>query len=244
MLRVVPCIPSLWKRFRDHHYKTKNLSTIANTFVALARCTVVKRSTSTVESTAVMAWDEPVAMVSTIRHNGRKNTAGVIPHRAHRTVVLPSWQGLGIGSHISDAAGELHLRAGGEYFGQTVHPAFGGYRDRSPLWKSTAYNHTWQEFKIENWKQRKKNIRVRLDVPRFIFSHQYVGARSAEELESMKGVLPEGAAAGAAVDAAAAAAAASGASLLEKVEGGVGDAVLPQAQRDAYQRGRMLIELA
>ena len=80
-------------------------------------------------------------------------------------------------------------------------------------------------------------------MPRFIFSHQYVGARSAEELESMKGVLPEGAAAGAAVDAAAAAAA-SGASLLEKVEGGVGDAVLPQAQRDAYQRGRMLIELA
>ena len=183
-----------------------------------------------------MVWDEPVAMVSTIRHNGRKNRAGVIPHRAHRTVVLPSWQGLGIGSHVSDAAGEFHLRAGGEYFGQTVHPAFGGYRDRSPLWKGTAYNHTWQEFKIENWKQRKKNIRVRLDVPRFIFSHQYVGAKSEEELESMQGVPPDGG--GAASSKAAS-------SERDRANGG-GDAdetLLPWRQRREYQEKRMRVNL-
>ena len=190
-LRVVPCVPSAWMRFRNYHYKTKNLSKIANTFVALARCTISSLSGegsdgSDARHLKVVAWDEPVAMVSTIRHNGRKNNAGVMPHRAHRTVVLPSWQGLGIGSHVSDAAGELHVRAGGEYFGQTVHPAFGGYRDRSPLWKSTAFNHTWQEYKIENWKQRKKNIRVRLNVPRFIYSHQYIGSLNNEELEKMK----------------------------------------------------------
>ena len=243
VLRVVPCVPSLWRRFRDHHYKTKNLSTIANTFVALANCTVTRSGTfiGGNETTEVMAWDEPVAMVSTIRHNGRKNSAGVIPHRAHRTVVLPSWQGLGIGSHVSDAAGELHLCAGGEYFGQTVHPAFGGYRDRSPLWRGTAYNHTWQEFKIENWKQRKKNIRVRLDVPRFIFSHQYVGVKSSKELESMRGVLPE--------DAGDSAAGGTDAVATLKKLGDAGSChdgcneLLPQAQRYAYQRGRMRVEI-
>lgn len=230
-LRVVPCVPSAWMRFRNYHYKTKNLSKIANTFVGLARCTTSSLTGgdsdgSEARHLKMMAWDEPVAMVSTIRHNGRKNGAGVVPHRAHRTVVLPSWQGLGIGSHMSDAAGELHVRAGGEYFGQTVHPAFGGYRDRSPLWKSTAFNHTWQEFKIENWKQRKKNIRVRLNVPRFIYSHQYIGSLSEEELQNMKAEKQE---------------AGSQDTVCHPVDA-TGESVLSQASREAYRKTRMRIE--
>ena len=172
-LRIVPCVPSLWRSFRAHHYKTKKLSQVATTYVALATLT----THDTASGRGVAEKEVPVAMVSTIRHNGKANAvSGVTPSRAHRTVVLPEWQGLGIGSHVSDGAGEIRYAGmGSEYHGQTVHPAFGSYRDRSPLWVASQYNHTLQEYKIETWKQRKKFIRVRLDVPKFIYSHRYVG---------------------------------------------------------------------
>ena len=96
--------------------------------------------------------------------------------RAHRTVVLPAWQGLGIGSRLSDAAAALHHREGCDYYGQTVHPRFGAYRDSSPLWRGTLWNHSTQRFKIESWTQRTANTRVRLRTPRYVYSHYFVGA--------------------------------------------------------------------
>ena len=95
--------------------------------------------------------------------------------RAHRTVVLPAWQGLGIGSRLSDAAAALHHREGFDYYGQTVHPRFGAYRDSSPLWRGTLWNHSTQRFKIESWTQRTANTRVRLRTPRYVYSHYFVG---------------------------------------------------------------------
>ena len=64
-----------------------------------------------------------------------------LARRAHRTVVLPGWQGVGVGSRLSDAAAEWHRLEGCDYTGQTVHPRFGRYRDDSPLWHPTIWNH-------------------------------------------------------------------------------------------------------
>ena len=97
------------------------------------------------------------------------------PRRAHRTVVLPEWQGLGIGSRLSDAVAEVHRLEGRAYYGQTVHPSFGRYRDASPLWQPTAWNHTTQHYRIESWRQRLADVRIRLRNPKFTFSHVYVG---------------------------------------------------------------------
>eukprot|EP00041_Stephanoeca_diplocostata_P025185 m.654219 g.654219 ORF g.654219 m.654219 type:complete len:52 (+) comp22691_c2_seq66:3878-4033(+) len=44
--------------------------------------------------------------------------------------------------------------------------------DRSPLWVATPWNHTMSHYKIESWQQRKAGIRVRLRIPKFIFSHR------------------------------------------------------------------------
>ncbi len=63
--------------------------------------------------------------------------------------------------------------------GQTVHPRFGGYRDRSALWQATPWNHSVSEFQTESWRQRKSNERVLLTVPKFIYSHQQVEDRFA-----------------------------------------------------------------
>lgn len=92
-----------------------------------------------------------------------------------------------LGSRLSDAAAELHAREGLAYYGQTVHPRFGRYRDRSALWRPTLWNHSTQRYKVESWKQRAANTRVKLRKPRFVYSHVYVGVQGGDEAGLLKG---------------------------------------------------------
>lgn len=179
-LRLITCDRTSWDLFKEYHYKTEKLSARAFCFV-LANQSLDK--------------NELVGFVAVIPQIGNFN--GYKAYRAHRTVILPTWQGMGLGSLLSDLAGELFTRSSlikeikgteecyeglfdelgisGVYFGQTVHPMFGTYRHNSQMWQSTKHNRTWQKYKIESWKQRKKNIRVLLKTPKFIYSHRYVG---------------------------------------------------------------------
>jgi len=176
-VRLVRCGPGAWEGFKAHHYKTETLSSHAEAFLALAR-----RKGPEGWIAAPRGGGErggPAGFVATIRQMGKAKEGGLGPRRAHRTVVLPEWQGLGVGSRLSDAVAELYFREGREYYGQTVHPRLGAYRDESPRWEATKYNHTTSLYKIENWKQRNENVRVRLRNPRFLYSHRYVGGGGA-----------------------------------------------------------------
>ena len=108
-LRLSRCEQYHWKHFRHHHYKTPVLSTAARTFL-------LETDGGDNDDPGAQPFAgrrQPVGMVATIRHNGpREGVAGAMPHRAHRTVVLPQWQGFGIGSRLSDAVAELHRREG------------------------------------------------------------------------------------------------------------------------------------
>ena len=57
--------------------------------------------------------------------------------REHRLVVLPAFQGLGIGAALSEAVAEIYLAKGYRYYTKTRHPRLGVYRDASPLYAST-----------------------------------------------------------------------------------------------------------
>ena len=128
-LQLRRCPRALWRRFRQHHYKSKVLSTHATAFACEEehRCGGAARM-------GEAAGGALVGFVATIRHNSAEGVA----RRAHRTVVLPQWQGLGIGARLSDAVAELHRQQQVAYYGQTVHPRFGAYRDASPLWVPTS----------------------------------------------------------------------------------------------------------
>ena len=57
---------------------------------------------------------------------------------AHRIVVLPDWQGLGVAGYVSEWMGE-HLRERGyRYRITTAHPAFIHYMASSPRWRMNA----------------------------------------------------------------------------------------------------------
>jgi GNAT superfamily N-acetyltransferase len=93
--------------------------------------------------------------------------------REHRTVVLPDYQGLGIGVRLSDYVAQKNVDRGRRYFSKTAHPRMGAYRTRSPLWKPTSKNGLSREF---NGKGVYNGLHKTLRVGKQCFSHEYVGA--------------------------------------------------------------------
>lgn len=61
--------------------------------------------------------------------------------REARLVVLPSWQGFGIGPKLSAMVGGMMRASGQRFFAKTSNQALGGYRDKHPeLWRPTITN--------------------------------------------------------------------------------------------------------
>lgn len=61
--------------------------------------------------------------------------------REARLVVIPSWQGFGIGPKLSAMVGGMMRASGKRFFAKTSNQALGGYREKhSELWRPTAGN--------------------------------------------------------------------------------------------------------
>lgn len=118
-LRIHQATTAAWSLFRGHHYLSANLHRAARCFVA--------------------TWhDKPVAFTSYLQfvHPRVHNTK-----REHRTVVLPDYQGVGIGNAVSEWLG-AHLKAQGyRFMSTTSHPAMIRHRHRSPLWRVNRLGH-------------------------------------------------------------------------------------------------------
>lgn len=91
--------------------------------------------------------------------------------RESRLVVLPDYQGLGIGMRLSNAVAELHLAEGKRYFSRTAHPRMGFYREKSVLWKATSKNRKLRS-DINHDNVFKGHY---ADNKRICFSHEYIG---------------------------------------------------------------------
>ena len=146
-LELLPCSTEAWSIFRDHHYLSGNLNKSAKHWVCLWGSNVV-------------GFTSVLAMPSGTLKNA---------FRGHRTVVLPDYQGLGIGVRISDAIGQIHIEEGKRYFSKTTHPRMGEYRNRSSKWRPTSKN-----MKVRGLSGNNKNMNW---LPRnvFSYSHEYIG---------------------------------------------------------------------
>lgn len=102
-----------WGLFRQHHYLDTEISSSAQCFVA--------------EYDGV-----PVGFTSYIHfpHPSEKRFK-----KEHRTVVLPDFQGLGIGVRLSDFLGGYVVKSGYRFLSGTSHPAMIGYRSKSIKWR-------------------------------------------------------------------------------------------------------------
>lgn len=124
--------------------------------------------------------DDPVAFSSIMRY-----PSGTVKNawREHRTVVLPQFQGLGLGARMSDwTAHYICDTLDARYFSKTVHPRLGEYRERSPLWKPTSKNK-----KGRTVKEAAVSYRDHSTVTRVSYSHEYIGHLNAKsQLEETK----------------------------------------------------------
>ena len=151
-LEIVPCSREAWAAFKDHHYLDGNLNKSSRTWVAIWENHLVG---------FVAALSFPNAHI--------KNA-----WREHRTVVLPDFQGLGIGTRLSDAVAEMFVADGCRYFSKTSHPRMGEYRESSPLWRPTSKNKKARHDYSEKHQTKEDNHKMR-HFDRVCYSHEFVG---------------------------------------------------------------------
>lgn len=137
-----------WDFFKKHHYLTENIN---KSYIFL-----------------LFEWNNnPICIAVIAKQFGR----GIVnAYRDSRIVVLPDFQGLGIGSNISNFLGAILKSGGNRYFTKTIHPALGEYRNKNNyIWKPTAFNG-----KIRNKSDTKNNKYTSIKL-RSSYCHEYIG---------------------------------------------------------------------
>lgn len=115
-LRVHPADRTLWPAFRRHHYLSGDLH-------AGARCFAGWIGEDLVAFTSYLHFPHP-----------RTRTIKI----GHRLVVLPDYQGLGIGGRLDDWLGQHLYELRYRYRNVISHPAMIRYYTASPRWRDTT----------------------------------------------------------------------------------------------------------
>jgi GNAT superfamily N-acetyltransferase len=153
-MRIVRVHHSAWNLFKRHHYLSAGINRAAACFVGLIK-------------------ERPAAFTSVIHY----------PHpggsfwKAHRTVVLPDFQGLGLGVKISDYVAGLFASTGKPVRTNASHPALCAARTRSKNWRCTRGSH------FANRTNAKHSIRRATAQARLTMSFEYVGEKLAVDAE-------------------------------------------------------------
>ena len=88
--------------------------------------------------------------------------------RTHRLVILPDFQGLGMGTKINNFFGEHYLSQGYKYFICTTHVRLRRHLAKNPCWRETSSS---------DKKQKHSNTsKLTYDTTRIAASFEYVGA--------------------------------------------------------------------
>jgi ABC-type lipoprotein export system ATPase subunit/GNAT superfamily N-acetyltransferase len=157
--------PDYWRYFSKYHYLDTSISKSAHYYVLLL-------------------GDKPIGFHAAIHSTNRDIHSY---WRGHRTVILPEFQGMGIGTRFSDAIAEIYVSRGLRYFSKTAHPSFGEHREKSPLWRPTSTN---KKSRAGSYLLKDGTIRpmpgyggnaqiARRDAGRVCYSHEYIGKKSA-----------------------------------------------------------------
>ena len=155
--------PEMWRYFSKYHYLDTSMSRSVHCYVLLL-------------------GDKPIGFHATIHSTNRDIHSY---WRGHRTVILPEFQGMGIGTKFSDAIAEMYVSKGMRYFSKTAHPSFGEHREKSDLWRATSTN---KKSRLASYLLKDGSIRAmpgyggnaqiaRRDAGRVCYSHEYIGKK-------------------------------------------------------------------
>lgn len=110
---IYPVDKSAWRLFAPHHYMSAQHMAASSSYGLFIND----------ECVAYISWRQFV-------HNKLKNCK-----LGHRLVVLPDWQGLGLGMVLASWAGEHLYEQGWRFRAVTAHPAMTNAMGRSPRWR-------------------------------------------------------------------------------------------------------------
>ena len=102
----------LWPLFRRHHYLSGSLHPAAQCFAAYFE-------------------NEPAAFCAALPFPHPRRPGW----REHRLVCLPDFQGIGIGTKLSETVARMYVSTGRPYFSTTSHPGIIRHRAASHLWR-------------------------------------------------------------------------------------------------------------
>lgn len=151
-----------WRMFSKHHYLSHSLNTASACYIALM-------DGRPVAFTAVMAF--PSANPG---------------WREHRTVVLPDFQGVGLGNRLSEFIASVYTATGRPYYSTTTHPAMVRYRAKSSVWVMTRKPSLANEVsgsKRDSWKAA---------TTRYTASFRYAGKPNTEAAKLLGIKVPDG----------------------------------------------------
>ena len=147
-LQIFRCRYETWNIFKQHHYLTQDLNKAAKSFVFLMN-------------------DKPIAFVGILPFPGVGDPK---TRRISRIVVLPDFQGLGLGKEIVNYISALYWKAKHQMFIRTMNPALGISLDRDENWSQTA----------GHLKVPPKDTSGRKLIERPSYSFKYTGAISSD----------------------------------------------------------------
>ena len=159
-LKIYRCSKDLWGMFEKYHYLSNKLNPASRCYVGLWEDNIVAFSANLYLPGRI----PPL-------YNGDERGK----FRESRLVVLPDYQGMGVGTRMSNAIGEIFLDEGYRYFSKTAHIRMGEYRQHSDLWRPTSTN---LKSRAKSQKCSKKDAwhHLMLDTKRLCYSHEYIGA--------------------------------------------------------------------
>lgn len=147
-LQVFRCKYETWSIFKQHHYLTEDLNKAAQCYVFL--------------------WnDKPIAFVGILPFPGVGDSK---TRRISRIVVLPDFQGLGLGKEIVNYISALYWKEEHQMFIRTMNPALGIALDRDENWSQTA----------GHLKVPPKDTSGRKLIERPSYSFKYTGVKSSD----------------------------------------------------------------
>jgi energy-coupling factor transporter ATP-binding protein EcfA2 len=160
-LTIRSTTPDYWRYFSKYHYLDTRMSRSVHCYVLLL-------------------GDKPIGFHAAIHSTNRDIHSY---WRGHRTVILPEFQGMGIGTAFSDAIAEIYVGRGLRYFSKTAHPSFGEHRQKSPLWRATSTN---LKSRLGSYLLKDGTARTMpgyggtttaRDAGRVCYSHEYIGKK-------------------------------------------------------------------
>lgn len=108
----------MWDVFRKHHYLSGDFNKAAKLYLAF--------------------WDNVLVGMVAVLNMPNGNTKNM--YRGHRYVVLPDYQGLGIGSKMVDFIAKYYTDRGLRYSNRLTHLKLINYFENNPNWVPTTNN--------------------------------------------------------------------------------------------------------